>query len=334
MASKRANGARTRLWPGAAALALAISASPALADENGSSVYLLSTGGPGAAVLPPLPGVYVENDIYIYDAGSKTTQDFVIGGNVVADVHADIAANFLTVLWVPTTDFLGGTLALGKTLVVGAPMIGARAVVTGPLGRQLDIRRDDSTLAIGDPLVSASLGWKTGNLHVTVGGLFNIPVGHYREGELANIAFHRWAGDVSVATSLHDIKSGWDVSGKVGLTFNGRNKDTEYDSGNDFHAEAAIEKSFSPKFSAGALGYYFQQVTGDSGDGAKLGPYKGRIFGLGGTMAFNTMMGRSPANIRFRLIREFSAENRPEGTMGMISLSLPLHMRMPTAPPQ
>jgi hypothetical protein len=313
----------------AAALLFVSAASPALADENGSSVYLLGSGGPGAAVLPPLPGVYIDNTIYIYSGGSSSDRDFVIGGNVVADVHADIAANFTTLLWVPTTNFMGGTLAIGATLPVAAPMINARGVITGPLGRQLDVRREDSTLAVGDPLAMAELGWKSGNYHFTLSGLANIPVGHYREGELANIAFHRWAYDISAASSLHDTESGWDLSAKVGLTFNGRNKATDYDSGNDFHAEAAIEKTVSPVFSIGAQGYYLQQVTGDSGSGARLGAYKGRVFGLGGTMAFNTMMGRSPANFRIRVLQEFGSENRMEGTGVFLDLSLPLSMKMP-----
>jgi hypothetical protein len=202
-------------------------------------------------------------------------------------------------------------------------------VLTGPLGRELDISRRDATLVVGDPIATAMMGWKSGDLHVALGGMLNIPVGYYREGQLANLAFHRWAGDVSVAGSLHNPRSGWDVSAKVGLTFNGRNKFTDYDSGDDFHAEAAVEKALSHTFSLGALGYYFQQLTPDGGTGAKLGPYKGRVFALGGTMAFNTMMGRSPANIRFRLLREFGAENRPEGTAGFITLSLPLSMKMP-----
>jgi hypothetical protein len=328
MASKHA--ARGAFCAATIALGVAMIA-PAQADENGSSVYLLGTGGPGAALLPPLPGIYIENDIFIYDGGSTSTKDFVIGGNVVADVHADLPANFTTLLWVPSTNFIGGTLALGGALPVAAPMMDARAVITGPLGRELDVRRHDSTLAIGDPLATAALGWKSGKFHVALSGLVNIPVGHYREGELANISFHRWAGDVSLAGSWHDPKSGWDVSGKVGLTFNGRNKYTDYDSGNDFHAEAAVEKSLSAKFSLGALGYYFQQVTGDSGSGAKLGPYKGRVFALGGTMAFNTEMGRSPATFRIKVLREFGAENRLEGTAVTLGLSLPLSMKMPKA---
>jgi hypothetical protein len=36
----------------------------------------------------------------------------------------------------------------------------------------------------------------------------------------------------------------------------------------------------------GAAGYYFQRLTGDSGPGAKLGPFKGRVLGIGLQVGF------------------------------------------------
>ena len=56
-------------------------AGSARADENGASIYLLGTGGPGAAVMPPLPGVFLDNTIYIYDGGTSSSKDLQIGGN-------------------------------------------------------------------------------------------------------------------------------------------------------------------------------------------------------------------------------------------------------------
>lgn len=314
---------------GGAALLLAMPATPAAADENGASVYLLGSGGPGAAVLPPLEGIFIDNTIYIYDAGSSAQRDLIIGGNVVADVDAAIAANFTTLLWVPSTNFLGGTLSVGAALPVGAPMIDASAVITGPMGRQLTAKRHDSALVVGDPILLASLGWQSGNFHAALSGMVNVPVGNYREGELANIAFHRWAEDISSAITWHDKDSGWDISGKVGITFNGRNDLTDYDSGDDFHVEAAIEKTLSPSFSVGVLGYHFEQLTDDSGSGATLGGYRGRISGAGGTVAYNTVLGRSPATFRLKVLGEFNAKNRPSGTAVMLGLTLPLSMKMP-----
>jgi len=312
---------------------LSLAVTPARADENGASLYLLGTGGPGAAILPPLEGVYFDNVLYIYDGDSDARKDFNLGGNVVADVEGTIVANFATLLWVPSTNVLGGTLAVGAALPYGVPIVDASVVLTGPRGRQLDVRLHDSAMLIGDPVATAELGWKSGKTHIALSGMLNVPVGNYRQGELANLAFHRWAGDVSAAVSWHDDETGWDVSGKAGVTFNGQNEDTHYDSGTDLHFEAAVEKTFPSKWTLGALGYFFQQVSDDEGSGAKLGPYRGRVAGLGLTTSYSTILGRSPATFRLNVMQEFAAENRLEGTAIMLSLALPLSMKLPPRPP-
>ena len=58
-------------------------AGQAHAVEGGASLYLLGTGGPEAAVLPPLQGLYFDNQVYVYDGSASGGKDFVVGGNVV-----------------------------------------------------------------------------------------------------------------------------------------------------------------------------------------------------------------------------------------------------------
>src|ERR1700741_568640 len=101
-------------------LALAV-VTPAKASEGGASFYLLGSGGPGAGMLPPIRGIFFDNSFFYYDASAGTSRQFVLGGNVVADLRAKIASDFMTVLAVPTTDFLGGTLAVGAAVAVGRP---------------------------------------------------------------------------------------------------------------------------------------------------------------------------------------------------------------------
>jgi hypothetical protein len=248
---------------------------------------------------------------------------------VVAGVDATIAANFATVLAVPTTNFLGGTLMIGGTLPVGAPILGVDAILTGPLGNRFSVSRHDSDIIVGDPVMNAALGWKSGNMHIQASTMVNIPVGTYRENQLANIAFHRWAVDGSLAVSWNDPKIGWDISGKTGVTMNGRNDVTDYDTGTEFHLEGSVEKTFSPKFSAGVQGYYFKQLTADTGSGAKLGPFEGEVIGLGISASAHVMLGRSPSTVRAQVFKEFDATNRLEGESLMLTLSLPLNMKMP-----
>ena len=217
------------------AVAAAMYAPRALATEAGTSLYLLGSGGPEVAIMPPLQGVFMNNQGYYYNGGAQGGKDFVVGGKVVAGLNAQVAADFLTVLWVPTTNTLGGaTFAVGGALPVGDPMVHVSAVVTGPGGNTISLASSDSAFVVGDPLATAALGWKTGDLHIQLSTIINIPIGDYREGALANLAFHRWAKDGSLAATWHNDKSGWDLSGKAGFTFNGTNTDTDYKTGTEF----------------------------------------------------------------------------------------------------
>lgn len=303
------------------------------ASEGGASFYLLGGGGPEAAVMPPVEGVFFDNTLYVYSGSASADRQFVIGGNVVADVDALLVADFATVMWVPTTDLLGGTLALSGSLPLGIPSVGVNAVISGPNGGIAAISRFDTAVLIGDPVAAATLGWKADKLHVQASATVNIPVGQYREGELANVAFHRWIVDTSLAMTWNNPAAGWDVSSKAGLTFNGENPVTEYKTGTEFHLEGSVEKTFSPAFSAGLQGYYFKQVTGDSGAGATLGPFKGEVAALGATAALNVPLGRTPATFRVRAFQEFNVTNRLKGKAFFVSLTLPLHMKLPPGAP-
>jgi hypothetical protein len=319
----------------ATAAALILVAMPAHASEGGASFYLLGSGGPGAGVLPPLRGVFFDNTAMYYHGETKGDRQFVVGGNLVAGLDVTMLADFATVLWVPSTDFAGGTLAVGGAFAAGRPDAKVSAVITGPRGGQVTISRLDEAWIVGDPVATAALGWNLGgNTHLATSATANIPVGHYREGQLANLSFHRWVLDWSTALSWHDPNAGWDVSGKAGVTFNGKNDFTDYNTGTEFHLEGTVERMFSSKVSAGLLGYHFQQLSGDSGSGATLGPFKGRVTGLGLTGAYNFEVGHTPVTLRARAFKEFGEKNRlGNGTAVMINLDFPLKMVMPAASP-
>jgi len=314
-------------------LVLAAGAQQAQASEGGASLYLLGSGGPGNAIMPPLRGVFFDNEVYYYKGGASSGKQFTVGGNVVAGLDAKILADFATVLWVPTTNLNGVTVALGAALPVGNADVDVNAVITGPHGNQIGRSASDSATVIGDPIATGMLGWSKGNVHYQVSTMLNVPIGDYRKDELANLAFHRWAFDSSFAVSWHDPKSGWDVSGKAGLTWNGENRYTDYVTGTEMHVEASVEKTFSPKWSAGLIGYYFDQVSADRGPGAVLGPFQGEVTGVGATAAYNFKIGHMPATLRARAFTEFDATNRMEGDSFWLGLTVPLSLKMPAAPP-
>jgi len=115
-----------------AGIALLLFAEPAHASEGGASFYLLGSGGPGNAIFPQVQGIFLDNASY-YSAGKASgDREFVVGGNEVAGLKARIAADFATVPWVPSTNVLGETLAVGGAVAAGQPDVSVDAVLTGP----------------------------------------------------------------------------------------------------------------------------------------------------------------------------------------------------------
>lgn len=314
-----------------ASLALTVLVAPdqARASESGASIYLLGSGGPGAAVMPPVPGVFLSSTGYYYKGETDGARQFPIGGHVVAGLDATIAAVFPTMLWVPDTTVAGGRLGFGMAVPLGQPWVEVSAVLTGPRGRQVTLRRKDTAFVQGDPIFLSMIGWKRGEWNYQLSGMTNIPVGAYRSGELANLAFHRWAQDVSFAVTWKN-QPGWDLSAKTGFTFNGENPITDYNTGTEWHVEAAVEKAITPAWSLGLQAYHFDQVTGDSGAGAALGSFKGRVTAVGATAAYNfKIMGKIPATLRLHGFSEFGARNRLEGDSLFLDFSMPLSVKLP-----
>lgn len=187
----------------------------------------------------------------------------------------------------------------------------------------------DAVFTVGDPLVSAFVGWEAGNFHYQVGTMVNIPIGDYQEGEISNIAFHHWGADVFAAATWLDPNIGLDLSGVVGMTFNAENPATDYRTGNEFHFEWAAVQHFNERFDAGLVGYYYNQVTGDSGAGAAR-PFKGEAAAIGATIGWNFKAGEVPISTRIKYFHEFEATNRAKGDAVFLTISMPLAITAPT----
>lgn len=323
-----------RRFAGLAALAAGVLLSaPAWATEGGASFYLLGSGGPQAAVLPPLKGVYFANTFFYYDGASRLDKPLIYNGNILANVKGTIAADFPTVLVAPWQSVLGGNFVAGLAIPFGHVSVDGNVVLTGPLGNQIGLSRGDDAFVVGDPVLSVAQGWTRGVVHFDIANLLNVPIGDYREGKAANLAFHRWADDLSFAVTRLDPKDGWDLSAKTGFTFNGENPATDYRTGTEWHLEAAVEKQITPAWALGVQAYQFSQVSGDSGSGAKLGPFEGRVTGVGGEAAYSFTVGKTPVTLRLHGTSEFNASNRLQGHSIWFDLSLPLHMQLPAGRP-
>lgn len=335
--ARRSRCIRTAVGLGAAiGIAGGWAATPVLAAEGGASFYLPGINGPMAGFLPP-QGIYADDSTYFYSGkltGSRHTQ---FGGNVVAGVKADIWANFATGIWVTPLEVLGGDVALSATLPFGTPRVAAGAVLDGPLvqrafGRPVGFSARDATFNLGDPVASGMIGWHQGHWHWKVVAAVSIPGGAYQPGELSNLALNRWVGDFTAAATYLDPALGLDLSATVGYTVNGVNPATDYRTGNEFHIDGAITKNLTKDLAIGAIVSHYRQLTGDSGEGAGVGSFKGRTTAVGGTVSYTFHAGPLPITTRVKVLREVDVVNRPQGTIGWLQISLPLWVPQQAAP--
>jgi hypothetical protein len=235
-------------------------------------------------------------------------------------------------LWVAPQKVLGGNVGFGIMAPYGwkdADVdIDALATLTLPNGTTIQAGRhfefEDSSTKFGDPVLNALIGWHDGNWHWTVVALLNVPIGPWETESISNISFHRWALDTSGSVTYLDPKLGHEVSVTTGFTFNGENPDTDYKTGTEFHVEWALMQHVSKTFAFGISGYHYQQVTGDSGSGARLGSFEGRVTGLGPDVTYTFMCGKIPVSTELKYFREFDVENRLTGDAGFLTLTVPL----------
>lgn len=307
----------------------------AFATEGGTSLYVPGLRGPGAGIVPP-PGFYFENDVYSYSGRLSAGRQTQIGGAVLANVKVEARVDFATPTWVTPLEILGGNLGFALTLPFGQPRVSAGALIAAPRsGRAFGAKLRDSAFLFGDPVVTSFVGWHAGNFHWQVGGVVNIPSGTYRADSLSNLSFNRWIGDLYAAATWLDPKIGLDISGAVGFEINGKNDATDYTSGNAAHVDVAVSQYLSKEISVGALFAHYQQITGDSGSGAVLGPYKGRVTAVGGTIGYSFVVAGTPVTTRLKILREVNVENRPQGTIGLLSVAFPLGpVAQAAAPPE
>jgi hypothetical protein len=296
--------------------------SPTLAAEGGTGWYLLGSKTELSGYLPP-PGVYAQSLNYYYSGSANADLD-IAGLTLSGGIDADAFYSLPTALWVLGQPILGGNLALSATGVVGWKDVRAGASLTGPGGATIARDIDGEDFNLGDPVLGATLGWHEGKFNWTLGALVNVPIGYWEKGNLSNIGFNHWGIDATAAVTWLDPDLGAELSVASGITFNFENPDTNYKSGTEFHAEFAATKIVSQQFSFGLVGYYYNQITGDSGEGAKLGDFKGHVAAIGPALNYTFMAGQTPIATNLRYFHEFDVENRLAGDAFFLVVTVPV----------
>jgi hypothetical protein len=330
---------------------LSIGSSDGQAAENAAGWYALGTKASMAGFVPP-PGTYFI-DVNLFYEGSASAASAVgvalqdispaarklnLKGQLLIDAKVDVTGkvyyNLPSLLWVAPGKVLGGNVGFGAIVPFGSKDVDfnidalATLALGPPINRTLQRSQHfdgaDSSTDFGDPVLNALIGWHQGNWHWNVGMLVNVPIGPWDNTSSSNLSFNHWGLDTTAAVTWLDPKTGIELSAAPGFTFNWENPATDYTTGTEFHVEFAALEHFSKKFALGVAGFHYQQITGDSGAGARLGDFKGRVTSIGPVMTYNFNLGKIPVSTQWMWTHDFDVENRLEGNLGLLTVSLPL----------
>jgi hypothetical protein len=308
------------------ALVLFMSPQAAFADAGGAGFWLPGTFGSLAAV-PGVPG-WAYSTFYVHEqenagGGKNFVTSGGAGGSIVAglNAHADVVVQGLT--YVSAMPVLGGQAAFSILGAGGNVGVGINATLTGPGGNALSGNKSDNRTTFTDVFYQGTLKWNQGvhNEMIYIAG--NIPSGTYDPNRLGNLSLGYVAVDAGAGYTYFNTKTGREFSVVGGLTYSGINPDLQYQNGIDFHLDWGASQFVSKNFQIGLAGYFFQQLTGDSGPGAKLGPFKGQTVGIGPQIGFIFPVAEGyQGYLNLKAYKDLEVENRPAGWTAWMTLAI------------
>ena len=320
-----------RGWPLAAPAVLALCASllPAAgahADENGVSFWVPGFFG-SLAATPQQPGWSFAAINYYTNVSASgnaaVSKEITIGqfnpalnASVNANVSAKADIGFFAPSYVFGTPFLGGQASATLLMAYGSNDTGLNGTISGmvgPIPFMRTVGLSQTTTGIGDLVPQFAVRWNAGvnNYMAYITG--DIPVGDYNSSNLANIGLGHGAIDGGVGYTYFNPQTGHEFSAVTGLTGNFENTATGYTNGIDWHLDWGASQFLTKQLQVGLVGYFYDQLTADSGCAAILCPFDSRVIGVGPQIGYLFPVGDMQGYLNLKGYREFDNADRPDG---------------------
>lgn len=279
-----------RFWLAAVISATALTAQAA---ENGITQYSPGSAQFFAGGMPPFPGFYFVSQTSYFSADRTNDSN---GDRTPVDIKVKALAETLRFLYISDID------------VAGADVWAQLVVPVVHLDMSLPFGNDKST-ALADITVSGGLAWHPDRYNTFVAGIdIAAPTGGYDVSELANVGTNHWSFQPTLAYHYSDPE-GLEFAGAARLIINTENQDTDYTSGNELVIDYAVGWNFD-KLRVGAVGYYLQQFTDDSGPTAPADGKRGKGFAIGPSLTYSFNPGMQ---LSASWQHDVVAENRLQG---------------------
>jgi hypothetical protein len=306
--------------------AITYSTNISLADEGGISFWIPGFFG-SLAATPQQPGwslasIYYHTDVSA-SGNAAVAREITIGQfnpkfnvSVNANVHGIADLGFVIPTYVFATPFLGGQASASLLMAYGNNDASLNATATGTIGpipftKSIALQQDK--MGFADLVPQFAVRWNAGvnNYMAYITG--DIPVGKYSSTDLANIGLGHGAIDGGVGYTYFDPKTGQEFSAVFGLTGNFENHSTGYTNGIDSHLDWGASQFLSKQVQVGLVGYFYEQLTADSGCAPVLCPFKSRVIGIGPQIGYIFPVAGMQGYINLKGYGEFDHDNRPDG---------------------
>jgi hypothetical protein len=258
------------------AAAAALTATGALATEGGGSIYPVGTESYVCCALPP-PGLYGMVFAQHYSADKVRGDD----GQLVTPPTFKVRAHAIAprIVWVTPYQVAGASLGLHAIV----PLVNLDVHVAPGVAQR--------KTGLGDVVFGPVLGWHhSDKLHSVLALDVYAPTGRFDKNDVANIGRNYWAVQPVFGVSRID-PNGLNADAKVMWTYNFRNKDTDYKSGQELIVDYALGWGLGNGWTAGVGGYLYQQLNDDRQGGTTVSHNKGRTFAIGPSVKYDSGQG-------------------------------------------
>ena len=296
-------------------------------------------GAPGQEMtVPQNPGLYGQLWYQHYEAtrfldGGGHRQAIDVGNGVEAERGGAIVANVVVPRLTYLSETYWGEGRLGVSATIPMIDLTAHTTLTGrfPTGfpdamkpyvqAQLNAAAagaSDSTTAQGDMEVAPFIDFQDDTSRVILMTAFVVPTGDYNKDNVVNAGagrFWTWRPGFVYGRAWDN---GLEFGTRVTYSFNGVNTATHVRSGQYLHADYSLLYRYSDLWRFGLQGYAVKQFTKDTGPGVAADGNKAQTYALGPSVGYQSEDGEFAAELK--VLPEFHARNRPEGTTSWLRL--------------
>ena len=286
----------------------------AVAGEYGRSTYSPGTAGDfSMAVLPEAKGFYLRTELWTY-SGRNSYQELGGALDVEADLDAGVCIPRMT--WVSGWTFLGARHGVNLSLPLVYVDSDARVTRQFPGQSVSTARVQGSRLSFSDVYFAPSvLEWKVGAWNLMWLETVVIPSGSYDPDESVNVSRNCLALNSSLAATWRHPNGGPELDARASYIVNAENPATDYRTGDELTLDGIAAWRLDARWSVGVAGYGYQQLTGDSGEGAVLGDFKGQSWGAGPLVRYIGTVGKRRMGWVAKWFHDFDATRRYKGDM-------------------